>query len=55
LNKNRNPLKQKGKAMTHDPLWPFPQYDAQGRRILPPAPPPQKRIPYPADLEEALL
>jgi len=30
--------------------WPFPQYDAQGRRILPPAPRPAKPNPYPADM-----
>lgn len=41
--------------MTHDPLWPFPRYDAQGRRILPPAPAPVKRNEYPSDVGEALL
>jgi len=43
--------------MTHDPLWPFPQYDAQGRRLEPaPAPTPAPRPSrYPADMPEALL
>lgn len=42
--------------MTHDPLWPFPQYDAQGRRLEPaPAPAPQPANRYPGDIEEALL
>jgi hypothetical protein len=42
--------------MTHDPLWPFPQYDALGRRLEPaPAPTPQPANRYPGDIEEALL
>ena len=41
--------------MTHDPLWPFPQYDAQGRRLMPPPTAPVKRPAYPGDLGEALL
>jgi hypothetical protein len=41
--------------MTHDPLWPFPQYDAQGRRLEPAPPPAPRPNRYPADMPEALL
>lgn len=39
----------------YDPLWPFPQYDAQGRRLMPPAPPARPDNRYPSDMQEALL
>jgi hypothetical protein len=40
-----------------DPNWPFPQYDENGKRLLPPDW--NKRQPkqsdYPSDIEDALL
>lgn len=36
-----------------DPYWPFPQYDKQGRQLLPP-PQPKRQVDT-SGLEEALL
>ena len=39
----------------YDPNWPFPQYDEDGKRLLPPPAPRQKKQTWPDDIEEALL
>lgn len=38
-----------------DETWPFPQYDEEGKRVLPPPPPKQPGNNYPDDMEDALL
>lgn len=40
----------------HDPHWPFPQYDEQGRQLLPPPAPrqPKHEVDW-NDFEEALM
>lgn len=37
----------------YDPYWPFPQYDENGKQLLPPPAPKQKKPAYPEGAEEA--
>lgn len=37
-----------------NPMWPFPQYDEEGKQLLPPKQPKEHKPAYP-DAEEALL
>lgn len=43
---------------TFDPNWPFPQYDNEGKRLLPAnwnKPEPKQALYYPLDAQDALI
>jgi hypothetical protein len=40
-------------AAEYDPHWPFPQYDENGKQLLPPPPPRRKKHLELEDIEDA--